>query len=129
MTNNKENDPGSFDGRSARNDPKPTTPTRDPETHDALDPFDYPVFGGLDEAVVGGCSTCGSLQHATIKCDKKVPSEYLMSGALQSDSDRPTLATATNSSAAAAAAPTDAKGGQANDDTSRGQGANRRRSA
>lgn len=127
MSNNKNN-PGALRGpaagastTSATSNLKPSKPTTmGTKIHDMLY---YSASDGLDDVVIGGCSTCGSYQHETVKCDRKdVQSEYMMSGALHPDHDSSTYA-----SAATTATPAD-NGGQAQSGVSQGQGSGRRRS-
>lgn len=93
-----------------------------PPTKDALD---YDDRSSLDNVVIGGCSTCGSLQHDTVKCDRKdSSSEFMMSGALQPDTNSSTSPPAETSSTAAPAAKSD----QANTGSTSGQVDGRRRS-
>ncbi|KKY34651.1 hypothetical protein UCDDA912_g05373 [Diaporthe ampelina] len=108
--------------------------TADLKMQDILDVGDYPAHYDLDDIVTGGCSTCGSVQHGTVKCDKKdAPSGFMMSGALQADTDSSNFAPATASTTAAAAeettpAPSE-KGDQGSSGMAVGQGTGRRRSA
>ncbi|KAI7784567.1 hypothetical protein LA080_009804 [Diaporthe eres] len=128
MPDNKENNPSSVGGpaagastTSATSNSKPSKPTtmgtkiQDMLYHSASD--------GLNDVVIGGCSTCGSYQHETVKCDPKdVQSEYMMSGALQTDEDSSTYASATATATPAV------KGGQPQSCVPEGQGSGRRRS-
>lgn len=112
MANNKENNPSAFGAPSKdlviRGGPKPTGSIK------------YTTGHSIDNVVTGGCSTCGSLNHATVKCDRKdVPSQYMMSGALQTDVECSTTSTATPA----------AKSGEANDGQRPGRGGGRRHSA
>lgn len=112
MSNNKENNPSSLSGpaagastTSATSNSKPSKSTMETKIQDMLY---YSASDGLDDVVTGGCSNCGSDQHETVKCDRKdIQSEYMMSGALQTDEDSTTSATA----ATAATTPAE-KGGQ-----------------
>ncbi|KAG6366571.1 hypothetical protein INS49_000749 [Diaporthe citri] len=127
MPDNKENNPSSLGGpaagtstTSATSNSKPPKPTMGTKIQDMLY---YSASDGLDDVVIGGCSTCGSVQHETVKCDRKdVQSEYMMSGALQTETDSSACASATD-------APAD-KGGQAQAQSGMplGQDAGRRRS-
>lgn len=127
MANNKETNPSAFGAPSPssklakstkdlviRGGPKPTGTIK------------YTTGHSIDKVVTGGCSTCGSLNHATVKCDRKdVPPKYLMSGALQSDVECSTTASAADYATATPAA----KSGQANGGPQPGRGGGRRHSA
>lgn len=107
MANDKENNSSSLGG---------------PPIKDALD---YDERYGLDNVVIGGCSTCGSLQHETVKCDRKdSSSDLMMSGALQPDTNSSTGPPAAASSTTAPAA----ESGQTNTGSTPGQGDGRRHS-
>lgn len=99
MSDNKENKPLSLGGpaaastTSASKDSKAAKSTTNKEIQDSLV---HDANDGLDDVVYGGCSTCGSAQHDTVKCDRKdVPAEYMMSGALQTDMNPSACATGT----------------------------------
>lgn len=127
MANNKENNPSAF--RAPSSSSKLAKSTKDLVIRGGPKPtgaIKYATHNSIDNVVTGGCSTCGSLHHATVKCDRKdAPSEYLMSGALQPDVECSTTASVTDSAAATPAA----KGAQGNGGKRPGQGAGRRHSA
>lgn len=107
MANDKKNNSNSFFGAPIQ------------------DALDYDDRSSLDNVVIGGCSTCGSLQHDTVKCDRKdSSSELMMSGAIQPDTDSSTGPPAEASSTAAPVAKSD----QANTGSTSGHGDGRRRS-
>lgn len=124
MTDKKESDPSSIGGPStgpsttnATSDSKMSKPMVDTKMQDS---GQYDASKGLDDLVMGGCSTCGSTQHDTVECDSEdAQPEYMMSGALQTDmgsstcdsTTGPTTGTAT-ARASSTAAP-DETGGQA----------------
>lgn len=122
MFNNKENEPSSLDGPAAgASTTSATGDSKKPKTQDGLKAVAY---DGLDDVVMGGCSTCGSL-HDTVKCDHQdAPSEYMMSGALQTDQGSSAGVSATASTATTQAE----KGSQAQPDMPSGQDSGRRRS-
>lgn len=113
MSDNKKNP-------NAASNSKLTESTMDTKIQDS---FYCNASDGLDDVVIGGCSACGSVEHETVKCDRKdVQSEFMMSGALQTDTDSSPCASATT------AAPLAEQGGQAQPGKPVGQDAGRRRS-
>lgn len=113
MSDNKKNP-------NAASNSKLTESTMDTKIQDS---FYCNASDGLDDVVIGGCSACGSVKHETVKCDRKdVQSEFMMSGALQTDADSSPCTSAT-----ATATPAQ-KGGEAQSGAPAGQGAGRRRS-
>lgn len=128
MADKKENDPSSIGGptagastASATSDSKMSKPTVNMKIQGSVH---YDASKELDDVVMGGCSTCGSLQHDTFECDHEDQPEYMMSGALQTEVDSSTSASATASSTATPAE----KGGQAQSDMPSSQDVGRRRS-
>ncbi|POS78302.1 hypothetical protein DHEL01_v203310 [Diaporthe helianthi] len=95
MASDKENNP------NASSDPGPRPGTKLANSTSALSlrddavdektnklqlgPKRNPHDDALDAVVVGGCSTCASHEHPTVKCDREPPPKLLMSGALQTD--------------------------------------------
>lgn len=108
MADKKENAPSSIGGTpagastaNATGDSKMSKPTVDKKVQGSVH---YDASKELDDVVMGGCSTCGSLQHDTVKCDREdILPEYVMSGALQTEVDSSTSASASASSTAAPA--------------------------
>lgn len=125
MPDNKENNRSSLGGpaagASATSDTSNSKPSKSALGAKIQDMLYYSASDGLDDVVTGGCSTCGSVQHETVKCDRKdVQSDYMMSGALQTDADSSMCAPATEAPAE--------KGGQAQSGMPLGQGSRRSRS-
>lgn len=127
MADDKENDPSSLDGPAAgASTTSATDDLKKPKsTMTMQNSLNSLARDGLDDVVMGGCSTCGSLQHNTVKCDRQdVPSAYMMSGALQTDEGSsasvPTAASVTDTP--------DEKPGQDQPDMPLGQDTGRRRS-
>ncbi|KAK2613568.1 hypothetical protein N8I77_000475 [Diaporthe amygdali] len=92
MANNKENDPssisGSTAGASTNNNSNLSKPTEDPKTKGGMNTnSSYSVHDTLDSVMRGACSTCGSSEHDTVRCDEKDAPECMMSGALQTGND------------------------------------------
>lgn len=138
MADKKESDASSIGGATAgastanaTSDSKMSKPTKNTKVQGS---DHYDASKGLDDLVMGGCSTCGSLQHNTVECDsEETQPEYMMSGALQTDmgsstcdSTAGTVGTAT-ARASSTAAPAET-GGQAQSESMSGQDAGRRRS-
>lgn len=131
MANDKENNDKVLGSPAASaTSPAEQAEQADSTTHakmqDDLDVSDYTADYDLDDIVTGGCSTCGSDQHDTVKCDKKdAPPEFMMSGALQADTDSSTSAPADASTTAAPAE----KGDQGSSGMPASEGMGRRHSA
>lgn len=139
MADKKESDPSSIGGpttgastTNATSDSKMSKPTVDMKMQASLR---YDASKGLDDLVMGGCSTCGSLQHDTVECDNEdAQPEYMMSGALQTDIGSSTCdsttgtTTGTATARASSTAAPDETGGQAQSGTTSGQDGGRRRS-
>lgn len=135
MAEKKESDTSSIGGptagastANATSDSKMSKPTEDTKMQGS---DHYDASKGLDDLVMGGCSTCGSVQHDTVECDSEdTQPEYMMSGALQTDMGSSTFNSTTGTATARAsstAAPAET-GGQAQSESMSGQDAGRRRS-
>lgn len=135
MADKKESDTSSIGGPTAgasttntTSDSNMSKPTEDTKMQGS---DHYDASKGLDDLVMGGCSTCGSLQHDTVECDSEdTQPEYMMSGALQTDMGSSSCDSTTGTATARAsstAAPAET-GGQAQSGMPSGQDAGRRRS-
>lgn len=90
MTSNKENNTNATSGPGPSPRTKLAISTQALSLRDSDDTLveandhESATHDGLDGVVTGSCSTCGSDQHGTVKCDSKdPPPELMMSGALQ----------------------------------------------
>ncbi|KAI3400558.1 hypothetical protein diail_2759 [Diaporthe ilicicola] len=133
MASNKENDPNAFSGSTSGPSTNATTsnsqlakPTKNVRFEDAMDlDTDDPAQSSLDDILTGGCSTCGSFEHATVQCgETDISSALMMSGALQTGAD---LSAPTTASGAARASSME-KSGQTDSVGQFSQGKQRRRS-
>lgn len=135
MADKKESDASSIGGATAgaltanaTSDSKMSKPTEDTNMQGS---DHYDASKGLDVLVMGGCSTCGSVQHDTVECDSEdTQPEYMMSGALQTDMGSSTFnsTTGTATARASSTAASAETGGQAQSESMSGQDAGRRRS-
>ncbi|KAL1874501.1 hypothetical protein Daus18300_003520 [Diaporthe australafricana] len=132
MANNKDKVPGSFGGSAAG-----ASTTANASNSKLAEPAkkkfksennNHPDHSALDDLVFGGCSTCGSFEHDTVQCGKKIPTVYMMSGALQTDAESPAPTTADTSASTGVRDSSVEKGDQAESDGPVSQGKRRRSS-